>query len=414
MSRIQPSEIWTTLLGGTHGLTCICPEVRSLPLFLRTSMGVDNTFDATTYYKATHASLSTPVYAYGAPRAIIGDAKAIITNPATGKVLAWRSNNGANSKAYCGTLGSGDLSISYFLILLAEAILDGAVPKPPKKIKGAWDIDDCPDSTNTLADIQQLYALLEQYGIQTTWGLRLNKPVADGGTGEWDDIDADVKAFILSKQVANGGLIWPVQHNHDWHWDFAGGDTLELTTKLEFDTEFRGDNARAQASGFTMGTDSEGLNNYGYLYNPNNRFNAEALELVSPETSIVSSPENDTVQAGYGIRYVRIDGNVSSFAEPADINIYSSRGVRFIGASSSIADGETVEDSAAEIQLFAIANTNWLARTAYRLASHNLHGFLFYDGHDNGTNPGYRWLQAALPLVDRLKDVYQVVHPSNF
>lgn len=350
---------------------------------------------------------------------------ALGTDYATGELVFWKNEPVGKAPVYC--MGGWDANGLHqaLPILIQQAIADGYIvgdKLPPSKLRGMWDIDDVPNSLNTLADIQNIYAEQLKYNWPITWGLKTNEinqlsPPGSTNQDVWAGIDQSLKDFIAARTPDKKGLAFTISHNHNWHWN--GSDT-GADTKVEMDTIFRGDIARAQADGISMGRNADGLDSWGYIYPPNNNVSDLMFQLGSPDTALLSSPLNDVEQVGYdwkAVRLFKFDSAADGYgASERTRAARKHRGMVLLNGSFIISDSDInyTPDSATERENFARTFARWFTECMGYNAVHYWHGNNFLDGHDGGNAPALKVMKLIGEWSAFLSDVHVFQHPSTY
>ena len=97
-----------------------------------------------------------------------------ITKPDDTKSIAWKFK-GASGWVYAcaGANYGGDGS--FIIHMLAEAVIDGVVDAPPKKLPVVIDLDDTPDTyagAMTIADLDRAYSAMSRLSMPCTFGIQ--------------------------------------------------------------------------------------------------------------------------------------------------------------------------------------------------------------------------------------------------
>jgi hypothetical protein len=324
--------------------------------------------------------------------------------------VAWRYS-GAKGKVYitCGyNGGTGDQNL--FPLAFAEALKNGHVATPPRKIKAVIDIDDMPTNivggVQTVADMDRVYAAMQALNMPCSFGLRPEDIV--GGR-----MPADMSSWIAGRVAGSGGLLYPIAHSGNWMW--KTGD------KAAKHANYIADVATIIGRGITIGTDAAQYNAYGYTYFNNNAFDVGTVDLGQIGPDYTASTGNLTKQAGYGWVVVRADdlngNNTAGFGEPAEVfgeTWY--RGVRVVASHNHISSSDrsiNFDDAGAGSAKISLQCMRWIR---YGLATPTplyIHGENCYIGHDSGDAPGTRWLELIVGAYKNgLNGVVEFVHGS--
>lgn len=330
-----------------------------------------------------------------------------ITKPDDTKSIAWKFK-GASGWVYAcaGENYGGDGS--FIIHMLAEAVIDGVVDAPPKKLPVVIDLDDTPDTYNgamTVADLDRAYAAMQRMSMPSTFGIQADNL----GT-----VSSDMAAWVRSRTVDRGGLLYPIVHAGNWFWN--------ASTKAVADTKYRADIAAVVAKGIRVGATDAQTDAWGYMYFNNNAFNEESIQLGSPERSMASSPLNDGIISGYGWRVARaftIGGAFNTNPIPATSRPAKGktwhRGVLIVGSFTSLGASDLTldpDDGATGTNKFSNQCSrifSWAA--AYRSPLY-MHGSNLYQ--TSGNAPGTVWLELLADNYEAgLSHVIEFVHGSK-
>jgi len=229
--EIQPPEFDDTynrlVVRGFSKIPVLCPFYQSGA----TRNGVTAPSGTNTYQKhqwSRHPSIY--FYNYGKTYTldpINGHAvDVILSDAADDRIAAWRYesvDSTTNAPVYC----SSTFGAMYLPLLIHEAVIRGDIPAPTKKKQFTLDLDDFPDSNNTLSEITTIHEALVTHGLRVTCGIH-------GQSGPTYQ-DADVWAYLISHQRSNGGHFDIIDHqnaadDHHFDWDLtdqSGDITLE-------------------------------------------------------------------------------------------------------------------------------------------------------------------------------------------
>lgn len=422
------SGLWTTwnsgsgkpigrLVKGETAIPLFCVGVTSsnnATLLANLGAGVR---DTETYRKILVGVNSLPWYAANVGsytvtvQAHMGSFKTIATDSTASGKTAW-AFTGAKGRVYVGAGFNGSGDSNSFPILFAEAINEGVVSAPPRKLKTVIDIDDMPacdggaTGVMTLADLTRVYAAMTALSMPCSFGIR----VEDISAGRQS---AALSTFVIDRSFDRGGLIYPIVHNGNWFWKDG--------TKSTKDAAYRADVAVAIGAGIKVGTDSSQLNAWGYTYFNNNAFDEETTQLGEPDKSCAASVDNLSIKSGYGWKVIRADAlggnNTEGFGEPAAVFGQTwHRGIRVVASHNHIGSASKAidfDDGAAGTTLIALQNARLINYSLAYGMPYYIHGQNCFDGHDSGDAPGTRWLEMVAGLYSYgLSNFVEFVHGS--
>lgn len=387
-------------------------------------LGAD-TYGAAAYRKIDYPTVDD-IYYYGGSMKVLAGHESYVTALGTDssdstQMCFWKRIETGKAPVYCFA-GNPSTGLHHPLpIMINQAIKDGYISGsklPTRKFTSMFDIDDLPDANNTLADLQNVIDVQNQYAWPISWGLKTGAAAQPGGGDIWNDgtITAAQKALIAANTPDQGGYVYTQSHNHNWHWDMSDAP---VNTKAAMDTEYRADVARAVADGISMGNDAGGLDAWGYIYQPNNQVSDEMFQLGSPQTSVLSDPNNTTAQAGYGWKACRIftDSQAGGYGRQFEvIGQRYHRGMLLLTGSFRIGstDINYTVDSATEISEFANTFSRWLNECMGFNCVHFWHGANFYDGHSGGNAPALKVMRLIGAWAEWMSDIHEFIHPSTF
>ena len=422
------SSLWTTWTSGSgkpmgrlvKGETAIplfcvgCSSSNNAVLLANIGAGVRDTEayrkiligqSALPWYSANVGSYTVTIQAH------MGSFKTIATDSAATGKTAW-AFTGSKGRVYVGAGFNGSGDSNSFPILFAEAINEGVVSEPPRKLKVVIDIDDMPacdggaTGVMTLADLSRVYSAMTALAMPCSFGIR----VEDISAGRQS---AAVSAFVSDRTFDRGGLIYPVVHSGNWFWKDG--------TKTTKDTKYRADIAVAVGAGIKVGTDSSQLNAWGYTYFNNNAFDEESTQLGQPGASCASSTDNLSIKSGYGWGVIRAEAlggnNTEGFGEPAGVfGQTRHRGIRVVASHNHIASSYKsidFDDGGTGTTLIAMQNARLFNYTLGFGMPFYIHGQNCFDGHDGGDAPGTRWLEMVAGLYGYgMSNFVEFVHGS--
>lgn len=422
------SSLWTTWNSGSgkpmgrlvKGETAIplfcvgCTSSNNAVLLANIGAGVRDTEayrkiligqSALPWYSANVGSYTVTIQAH------MGSFKTIATDSAATGKTAW-AFTGSKGRVYVGAGFNGSGDSNSFPILFAEAIREGVVSAPPRKLKAVIDIDDMPacdggaTGVMTLPDLSRVYSVMTALAMPCSFGIR----VEDISAGRQS---AALSAFVSDRTADRGGLIYPVVHNGNWFWKDG--------TKATKDTNYRADIAVANGAGVRVGTDANQLNAWGYTYFNNNAFDEESTQLGQPGASCASSTDNLSIKSGYGWGVIRAEAlggnNTEGFGEPAGVFGQTwHRGIRVVASHNHIASSYKsidFDDGGTGTTLIALQNARLFNYTLGFGMPFYIHGQNCFDGHDSGDAPGTRWLELIYGLYGYgLSNFVEFVHGS--
>jgi uncharacterized phiE125 gp8 family phage protein len=301
--------------------------------------------DTETYRKIVFSSDSASWYVPNAgtyqvtQQAHMSDFRTIATDSALAGKIAW-SYRGSAGRVYVAAGFNGANDCNMLPLILGEAVSDGVIDAPPRKVKVVLDIDDMPACEGgavgimTLSDLSSVYTELQAMQMPCTFGIR----VEDITAGRQQSA---ISAFVSQRSVLAGGLIYPIVHNGNWFWKDG--------TKAVKHAAYTSDISVARGSGISVGSDANQLNAYGYTYFNNNAFDEETTQLGQPGSSASASTDNRTRSAGYGWRVIRADGigglNTETIGEPSSVfGVTLHRGIRIVASHVHISASDKSVD----------------------------------------------------------------------
>ena len=276
--------------------------------------------------------------------------------------------------------------------LIQEAVNDRVIDKPRYRLFGAVDLDDFPDNTMVLSDLETTYGIMQQYKIPSTWGI-----IAD--TSYINTVDQSLYDFVAAHSADKGGLIYPIDHAGNDYWDSA------FST---IDANYQTSIANMLSKGIHNGSNApEYTDSWGYRY-----FNTNAL-----------NDNGARVCEKYGLKAIRLSKAIKGtgvtanwIGSPQDAGSALSyhRGMLLLPSESFIASSETNLDLNSDLNKFAITVKAWIVGCLAHKHILYMHGANFYDGHSGGNAPGNVIMRAIGGLSSFMKDVVENVHPSRF
>lgn len=337
---------------------------------------------------------------------------ATFVTDAGGASAAWRFKGAKGAVYACtGAQTSGDGSL--LLVAMAEAITRGDMDAPPNKLACAIDLDDFPDVggnyggiRQTVGDMDRVYSALQ----------RLSAPVCIGIQADHLDsasLTPALRQWVAQRSVANGGLLYPIAHSGSW---------MAKAAKATVDGFYRADVAGMRAAGIVAGSDSAGLNAWGYTFANNNAWAETALQLGQPGSNFTASPDSLAVQQGWGWRVIRAyqrgSNNTVSIGPPeVDANgncLY--RGMTIVGSAYNIQDTATSldpYDGSTGSTAFASQMWRFFNQCAGSGMVQYIHGSNCFSGHDGANAPGTVWLEHLAGIYEQgLRNVVTFVHGS--
>lgn len=344
-------------------------------------------------------------------QAHMGDFKTIATDAAAAGKVAW-AYSGTKGRVYVSAGYNGGNDANLFPILLGEAIAEGVVATPPRKLQVVIDIDDMPDCSGTngvmtVADLDRVYASLQALQLPSSFGIRPEDIIAGRQS-------AAVSAWVSSRTADKGALLYPVVHNGNWMWKDGAKSTK--------DANYRDDINTVRGAGISVGADPSQVDAWGYTYFNNNAMDEETTQLGTPIKTPAASTDNLSATEGYGWKVIRaevIGGlNTETIGEPAAVFGQTwHRGMRVVASHNHISstskslnfdDGSTGSDFIG----FQCARLFWYS-FCYGMPFY-MHGSNCYDGHDGGNAPGTRWLELISGIYsNRLSHFVEFVHGSK-
>lgn len=393
--RVRPGENWhvsseiLSFLNGSLGITTFVLSARPWGVGdIEGAVGTIRNTSSVSNFKCLWGDKE--VYTRGQPQNLDGnkDTTAIVVSEDDATdVLVWRliGNNGA---VYCDAseIVSGELYGGFWPIMFQEAINAGHVEAPPRRALTCIDLDDFPDATTTLSDVETLYALMRQYSIPLTIGIN---PSIDA------QVDSEILEYIADRTWLRGGLFYPIVHN-------TNTTALDMTAVYAtVKSQFEG----ADGIGYMRDKfgDDMPLHQGKYTYFPNNDVADGFMRLANE----------------YGVTSIRVDGAGAAedgIFEPAgSIQDFTRRGVRVLGSSSPFTDTDNQHavDSSDEILAFLVGFGQATILSAYYLQPFYFHGTEVYIDHTGSTAPGYRFLERYGAMINACADVIRFAHPSE-
>jgi hypothetical protein len=373
--------------------------------------------DTETYRKIVFSSDSASWYVPNAgtyqvtQQAHMSDFRTIATDSALAGKIAW-SYRGSAGRVYVAAGFNGANDCNMLPLILGEAVSDGVIDAPPRKVKVVLDIDDMPACEGgavgimTLSDLSSVYTELQAMQMPCTFGIR----VEDITAGRQQSA---ISAFVSQRSVLAGGLIYPIVHNGNWFWKDG--------TKAVKHAAYTSDISVARGSGISVGSDANQLNAYGYTYFNNNAFDEETTQLGQPGSSASASTDNRTRSAGYGWRVIRADGigglNTETIGEPSSVfGVTLHRGIRIVASHVHISASDKsvdFDDGSTGTAKAALQCARFFHYSLCYGMPFYFHGQNCFDGHDGGNAPGTLWLRLLSGMwTKRLSNVMQFVHGS--
>lgn len=299
---------------------------------------------------------------------------------------------GTNTTVYVD-VGSG--SSANFPMLYQEALNDGLVPRPRYRLQGAFDIDDYPDSTNTLADLEATYAIQEQFNLPITYGI-----ISD--TGSIGNVDQSLYDFIAARQPNKGGLIYPIDHAGSDFWDSA-----YATIESNYQTSL----TNMRSVGLRCGDNAPLYDNsWGYRFFNNNAVNGDGARIAEKYNFGVLRLANGIKSSGVTDKWLGTPTTTNNLAG----HVFSiHRGMLLCGSGSFMGTGDISLDITTDASTFAPSLNHWFLSLSDLLIPF-VHGSNFYDAHDSGNAPGNVLLRQIGHCSQWMKDIVDFVHPSAF
>lgn len=301
--------------------------------------------------------------------------------PANG--IAWKFV-GLNNNTYIDTEG---LTGGMLPLLMQQAITDGKISPPPRKIPIATDIDDLPDLDfyTNLGECTAIYNLQLAYQMPITWGFVPN-------TGTLNNFGQDVIDFIKARTPDKGGLIYLIDHGaDDWRADTA-------TISANYETWM----TNMQSLGLSTGYTTASRDNWGYRYFNVNQLGDSGMQLI----------------AGYGHKVVRAsvaktDGTTkASRTSETDLGAQYSRGVKVVPGSNTISSTVKTLDQVVDLTSFATHMNLAFSRACRVPFISYLHGKNFYAA-PNGNQPGLVIIRALGEICTACKDTVRLVQGAE-
>ena len=305
---------------------------------------------------------------------------------------------GPSTTVYVDCGGQG--SCVYFPMLLQEAINDGLVAAPVKRLTGAVDLDDLPGPTNTLQDLVDIYALQTQYAMPATWGIISDAPAMP-------DVSQSLYDFVSERSPDRGGLIYPISHAGNTYWDTGNPAT---NTAAIIESNYLDEIDRMASVGIKGGSDLAGTNSWGYRYfntNAVNDLGAQVCEKFSMgvmrlATAIPSSTGDITKWLGA----------TDDAQSGPGTSISPHRGMALVTGVSYLGSAET--NVALSSDAYARTVSRWANRSLSQGSVLYMHGGNFYNGHSGGNAPGLTVMKAIGDMGAYMSDVVEHVHPSVY
>lgn len=330
-----------------------------------------------------------------------------ITKPDGTKSIAWKFQ-GASGWVYAcaGANYGGDGSL--IVHMLAEAVIDGVIDAPPKRLPVVIDLDDTPDTNNgvmTISDLDRAYSAMQRMSMPSAFGIQAN---------HLDTVSSQMAEWVRARTADRGGLLYPIVHAGNWYWN--------AESKASADALFRADVAACIAKGLKVGDNAEQTDAWGYMYFNNNAFNDESMQLGSPERTMPSSPLNTLITSGYGWKVARaytIGGAYNTNPIPATSRPSSGktwhRGILVVGSFTGMSYADTTldpDDGGTGTTKFSNQCSRIFAWSgAYRSPTY-MHGSNLYQ--TGGNAPGSVFLELLADNYEAgLDSIVQFVHGSD-
>ena len=214
---------------------------------------------------------------------------------AAGRVGAWSAATAGGSKMYFSSLFPPSHAMLPFL--LQAAINDGELTAPPRKAPVAVDLDHINGSYAYAEE-----SILDKIASYVPKGGVLWCGIFNANVTYFDNMTASTKAKLRSYQYPRGPFKY-CWHDHVFNpsinADIGADGYSNDVTKAEQDTLYQADKAIWEGHGLTFHEEN------AYYNSGSNAWDEASLELFSYDVSKMSSPANDTVQAGYGFTAFR-------------------------------------------------------------------------------------------------------------
>lgn len=372
-----------------------------------TAYGVDTTTDyrpftwrGNTWYAYARSLVADPTFGTD-----VTPLNSLIVTPA--EFSMWKRPGSRTAVYYEGSFKGAEYHM--LVMLLQEAINDGKISAPPKRLGITIDVDDMPTMSggalpnNTIDDMQRVYDVQLQYNWPLYWGLQ---------NDTWANITTEQREFIAARSPDVGGLIYPLNH---------GISYVATSTKAALNTNIQAEFAQLDAASIPTGTGVT-RDNFGYRYNPSNGLDNAGVQLCTRETDYTASPNNNVLQAGFGLKVMRVnyaDGTSGKIFGNSmrEAGIMQSHSVRLIGS-----------DNPYDPSIFSIARTttvgvlstqrwgnlhNRVITLAYFDAILYIHGSNCYNAHDGGDEWGTILLRDFGGLVASMPSVCKLIDPAK-
>lgn len=241
------------------------------------------------YGRSYELSTGTPIISIADTDAFTGAAL-----PLANHVMCWSTTRGGGAgKLYCSAMGAQNMHVLHFLI--QEAINDGELLSVPRKSPMVMDLDHINNNITEPEIIDKIASYVPAGG--TIWCGIYNLPSTAV------NLNSDVVSRLKKYSGAPFKYCW---HDHRWVVGVDGlmGENLDSSgystdhSKADVDTEYNIDKAVWESNGLEFHTPI-------HYDSGSNSWDEGVLELYSRNVSKISSPNNDTVQAGYGAKVFR-------------------------------------------------------------------------------------------------------------
>lgn len=373
-----------------------------------TAYGVDTTTNyrpftwrGNTFYAYARSVIADPTFGTD-----ITALNSLIVTPA--EFSMWRRPGSRTRVYYESTFKAAEYHMLPFL--MQEAVNDGAIAAPRFRIGVTVDLDDMPDMSggslpnNTIDDMTQAYAVMQQYGWPIYWGLQTNI---------WASITAAQRQFIEERSPDKGGLIYPLNH---------GIGYVATSGKAALNTNIQNEFTNLDAASIPTGTGTS-RNNFGFRYHAQNGLDQAGVQLSTRETDYTASPGNNVLQAGFGLKVMRLnyaDGTSGKiYGHPyREVCRMESRSITMVASDNPY--DPTIFSITRDTVPGALDTNRWgnLHNRIFTGALFNVilyvHGSNCYNNHDGGNNWGVTMLNDVGGLATTAKDVYRLINAAEY